>query len=118
MIPHECDGLGAPTLLAVTSACIQKRPGLVPTALVISFELLICFGPFITWRRTLDETPDVLVPHQRDGSRPSFLFAGTSACIQKRSGLVLTVSVTSFGLLILFWSTRIIAKQEWCDPRY
>jgi hypothetical protein len=55
-------------------------------------------------------------PHEQDESWPSLLFAGTSACcIQKRSGLVPTVSVISFGLLICFGPAalcRLHAKQQ------
>ena len=45
----------ASSLLADTSACIQKRSGLVPTVSVISFGLLICFGPFCRIHLLLDE---------------------------------------------------------------
>ena len=75
-----------PSLFAGTLACILKRSGLVPTALVLSFGLLICVGPFVTWMRTLDETEGFIgIPHERDGLGAPSLFASTSACIQKRS---------------------------------
>ena len=51
----------------------------------------------------LDQTDFVDILHeQEDGLRAPSLLAGTSACILKRSGLVPTVSVISFGLLIHF----------------
>ena len=107
--------LEAPSLLAGTSACIQKRSGLVPTASVISFGLLICFGPFCRRRHGwMKRTALYVRPHGQDGSRPSFLFAGTLACIQKRSGLVPTVSVISFGLLICFGPFCCVdAQHSW-----
>jgi hypothetical protein len=54
--------------------------------------------PFGTWMmRTLDKTDSfIAIPLEQDGSRPSLLFSGTVACIQKRSGLVPTASVLWF----------------------
>ena len=65
----------------------------------------MCFGPGDTWMRTLDETDSYFaIPLEQDGLQPSLLFAGTLACIQKRSGLVPTVSVLWFGLPMCFGS--------------
>ena len=61
-----------------------------------------CMEDAHSWtKRTLLGFVGIL--HEQDGSRPSLLFAGTSACIQKRSGLVPTVSVISFGFETVFW---------------
>ena len=68
----------------------------------------MCFGPGDTWMRTLDETDSyIAIPLEQDGLRPSLLFAGTLACVQKRSQLVPTVSVISSGLL----STKSMAAR-------
>jgi hypothetical protein len=100
-------GLEAPSLFASTSACIEKRSRLVPTASVLSLLAIDVFWSI--WHvedahhgTGSKEQQALLLPHEQDGSRPSFLLASTSACIQKRSGLVPTVSVLSFGLLMCF----------------
>ena len=59
----------------------------------------------------LDETDgSIAIPHQQDVLPASFLFAGTSACLQKRPGLVWAASVLLFRLAMSFWSIlRIVA---------
>ena len=49
-----------------------------------------------------------------DSEHPS-LFAGTSACIQKRSGLVPTALVFSFGFETVFWSVCFGCMRTWLD---
>ena len=43
----------------------------------------------------------------QDGLEAQSLFAGTSACILKRSGLVPTALVFSFGVGNVFWSVLV-----------
>jgi hypothetical protein len=73
----------------------------------------------VSWMRTAGRNAGyIAVPHQRDGSRPSLLFAGTSACIKKRSQLVPTaVLVLSFGLAMSFcpFALRIAHCGAWQD---
>ena len=91
-VPHECDGLGASFLFAGTLACIQKRSGIVPTASVISFGLLICFGPFCRRRHGwMKRTALYVRPHGQDGLRALSFFAATSACVLKGAGWVSAV---------------------------
>ena len=53
----------------------------------------------------LDETDSsIAIPHQQDVLPASFLFAGTSACLQKRPGLVWAASVLLFRLAMSFLS--------------
>ena len=102
-IPLEQDGSRPSLLFSGTSPCILKRSGWVPTVSVLWIWLTMCFGSFHLGCTWLDVTAGIIaIPHEQDGSRPSLLFAGTSACIQKRSRLVPTVSVISFGLLVCF----------------
>ena len=57
------------------------------------------------WCLTIQtNTPAVLSPKGRDHFGAPILLAGTSACIQKRSRLVPTASVLSFGVNHVFWS--------------
>ena len=59
----------------------------------------------------LDQTDFVDILHEQDGLRAPSLLAGTSACILKRSGLVPTVSVISFGVSNLFWCILCMDTQ-------
>ena len=69
---------------------------------------------FVACDARLDETDSfIAIPHEQDGLGAPSLFAGTSACIQKRSGLVPTVSVLSFGLLNVFWSILHMDAHGW-----
>ena len=56
-----------------------------------------------TWLDEMDGST-IAVPHGQDGLEAQSLFAGTSACILKRSGLVPTALVFSFGVENVFWS--------------
>ena len=95
--------LEAPFWHAATAVCIQERSGLVPTVSVLWFGLPMCFGPFCAGCGGAGQTDGfIAIPHERDGLSAPSLFASTSACVPKRSGLVPTVSVISFGLLICF----------------
>ena len=100
-----------PSLFAGTSACILKRSVLVPTALVFSFGVRnvfwsVCFGCMRTWLDEMDGST-IAGPHGQDGLEAQSLFAGTSACILKRSGLVPTALVFSFGVRNGFWSILV-----------
>ena len=91
---------------------------MVWAACIISFELHMCFGLFGTWRRTTwtNSPTFIAIPHERDGLRPSLLHAGTSACTLKRSGLVTTALVLSFGLPMSFGAFCRMNAQ-WRDGR-
>ena len=54
-----------------------------------------------TWLDEMDGST-IAGPHGQDGLEAQSLFAGTSACILKRSGLVPTASVFSFGVRNVF----------------
>jgi hypothetical protein len=73
--------------------------------------VLVHFGHMLdTWLDAMDSF--IAFPLEQDESRPSLLFAGTSACIQKRSGLVPTVSVFSLGLENVFWLVPRFAHRR------
>jgi hypothetical protein len=98
--------LQASFLFAGTSACILKRSGLVPTALVFSFGVGNVFWSILVawvhgWMKMDGST--IAGPHDgQDGLEAQSLFAGTSACILKRSGLVPTALVFSFAVRNVF----------------
>jgi hypothetical protein len=74
----------------VIHPCLRALRHVYQRGLVDDFELVemdapgssFAFAPFATWTRTLDETDSfIAIPLEQDGSQPSFLFAGTLACI-------------------------------------
>jgi hypothetical protein len=73
-------GLEAPSWFAGTSACIERRSGLVLTRSVLSFGLRPCFGPFCHMDARLGGTAGfIAIPHERCGTEPPSLFVGTLA---------------------------------------
>ena len=65
-----------------------------------------------TWLDEMDGST-IAVPHGQDGLEAQSLFAGTSACILKRSGLVPTALVFSFGVGNVFWSDLVACAHGW-----
>ena len=99
-IPHEPDGLKAQSLFAGTSACKLKRSWLVPAVLVVPLGLVHCICSILRMHALLVKTEGfIAIPHEHDWLRPSSLFAGTSACIQKRSWCLWTGGNRQLGLI-------------------
>ena len=66
-----------------------------------------------TWLDEMDGSTSIAGPHGQDGLEAQSLFAGTSACILKRSGLVPTALVFSFGFETVFWSVLVACAHGW-----
>jgi hypothetical protein len=73
--------------------------------------VLVNFGCMGTWLDEMDGS--TIVPHGQDGLEAQSLFAGTLACILKRSGLVPTALVFSFGVRNVFWSILVAWAHGW-----
>ena len=67
-----------------------------------------------TWLDEMDGST-IAGPHGQDGLEAQSLFAGTLACILKRSGLVPRASGFLFGVRNVFWSILVAWAHGWMD---